>query len=195
MKKSFFVIASLAVVTSAVFLACNSASSNEKSNISPSSDERIRRGEYLVATVGCDDCHSPKKMGPTGPEIIPELRLSGYPSSRPLPPADSNTVKKGWMLLAPDLTAAVGPWGVSYAANITSDASGIGNWTENQFIKTIREGKWMGQDNTRPLLPPMPWSVYKNMTDEDLRSIFAYLKTVPAVENVPPAPKAIADLK
>jgi hypothetical protein len=85
-------------------------------------------------------------------------------------------------------TAAAGPWGVSFAANLTSDESGIGNWTEEQFFKAIREGKSKGMDNTRPLLPPMPWENFKNLTDDDLRAMFAYLKSTKPVRNVVPAP-------
>lgn len=157
--------------------------------------ERIRKGEYLVSIIGCDDCHSPKKMGAHGPEIIPELRLSGYPASRPIQKVDSNVIKQGWALLNADLTSAVGPWGVSFAANITSDYTGIGNWSEENFLRSIRKGKFKGLEGSRDLLPPMPWFIYRNMTDEDLKSVFAYLKTVPAVENVVPAPRKLADVQ
>jgi hypothetical protein len=102
---------------------------------------------------------------------------------------------KGWSLFAPDLTSAVGPWGASFAGNITSDATGIGNWTEENFIRALRKGKYKGLENSRDLLPPMPWFVYKNMTDEDLKSIFAYLKTTKPVENVVPAPRSLSELK
>lgn len=182
-------------------VACMDSNANEKNNKGNEKDPeatqaaRIKQGAYLVSIVGCDDCHSPKKMGPHGPEIIPELRLSGYPSSRPIQKADSNVVKQGWALFSPDLTSAVGPWGMSFAANITSDDTGIGNWTEENFIRSIRKGKFKGLEGSRDLLPPMPWFVYKNMTDEDIKSIYAYLKTVPAVENVVPAPKQLSDLK
>jgi hypothetical protein len=87
-----------------------------------------------------------------------------------------------------NITAFVGPWGVSFAANLTSDETGIGNWTEAQFFKAIREGKYKGMDNTRPLLPPMPWNMYRNATDDDLRAIFTYLKSTAPVENRVPAP-------
>ena len=86
-----------------------------------------------MTTMGCNDCHSPKKMGPQGPMVIPELMFSGYPADRPLPKVDVKTIKKGWVLLNEDLTAAAGPWGVSFAANLTSDQTGIGNWTEENF--------------------------------------------------------------
>ena len=41
---------------------------------------------------------------------------------------------------------------------------------------------------SRPILPPMPWQMYRNLTDEDLRSIYAYLRTIPAVHNRVPLP-------
>lgn len=98
-------------------------------------------------------------------------------------------------MFAPDLTSAVGPWGMSFAANITPDETGIGNWTEQNFLTALRHGKSKGLENNRDLLPPMPWFVYKNFTDDDLKSIFAYLKSLPAVHNVVPAPRQIADIK
>jgi len=196
MKKSFLFIAALIVVTTVSFIACNNDKAGERSTIvKTDSVAQVKRGEYLVSIVGCDDCHSPKRMGEHGPEIIPELRLSGYPSTRPIQKADSNVIKQGWVLMGPDLTSAVGPWGVSFAANLTSDVTGIGNWKEESFIKSIREGKLKGLDGSRPLLPPMPWFVYKNMTDDDLKAIFAYLKTVKPVDNVVPRPVQLADIK
>lgn len=92
-------------------------------------------------------------------------------------------------MFGPDLTNGAGPWGMSFAANLTSDETGIGNWSQAQFINSIRKGKFKGMDNGRDLLPPMPWYIYKNMTDEDLKSIYYFLKTTKPVENVVPAPK------
>ncbi len=97
-------------------------------------------------------------------------------------------------MFGPDLTNAVGPWGMSFAANISSDDTGIGTWSESQFFKAMREGKWKGLDGSRSLLPPMPWFNFKNLDDTDLRSIFAYLKSSKPVENVVPAPKLPSDL-
>ena len=195
MRKLFVAAGSLAFATATLFISCtNHSSTNEKKVVVMDSAEKVKRGEYLVSIIGCDDCHSPKRMGPMGPEIIPELRLSGYPSSRPIQKADSNVVKQGWALFGPDLTSSVGPWGMSFAGNITSDETGIGNWTEENFLRAIRQGKYKGLENSRPLLPPMPWFVYKNMSDEDLKSIFAYLKTVKPVENVVPIPRQLAEL-
>jgi hypothetical protein len=180
----------------AFFSAC-ADSSAKKNNIIPVMDSTalVARGEYLVNAIGCDDCHSPKKMGPNGPEIITELRLSGFPHDGKLPSVNKAEIKKGFSLFAPDLTAAVGPWGASFAANITSDETGIGNWTEANFIRAIRHGKLKGLENSRPLLPPMPWVTYKNFNDTDLRSIFAYLKTVKPVDNLVPAPIPLDQVK
>jgi hypothetical protein len=149
--------------------------------------ELVKRGEYLVNSIGCDDCHSPKIMGPNGPEVDPERRLSGHPADQKLGIIKDKSIIKDYALFDMGLTAAVGPWGTSFAANLTPDDTGTGNWTEAQFIKAIREGKFKGLDGGRPLLPPMPWFVYKNLTDDDLRSIFAYLQTMKPVSNIVPA--------
>lgn len=84
------------------------------------------------------------------------------------------------------LTAWVGPWGVSYTANLTSDATGIGNWEESSFIRAIREGKYKGIASARSLLPPMPWPMYRHMADNELKAIFAYLKSTKPISNVVP---------
>ncbi len=151
-----------------------------------SNDSLIKRGAYLVTIAGCDDCHSPKMMGPRGPELIPELRLSGYQAGNKLPPVNTEAISAGWALMNPDLTAAAGVWGTSYAANLTSDETGIGNWTEAQFMKALKEGKWKGMDGNRMLMPPMPWQNLSRMDDHDLRSIFAFLKSTRPVKNVVP---------
>lgn len=148
----------------------------------------IKRGEYLVNAIGCDDCHSPKIMGPNGIEIDPKRRLSGHPAAQKLAPIKDKSVIENYALFeGMNFTATVGPWGTSYAANLTPDETGLGNWTEAQFIKAIREGQYKGLDGGRPLMPPMPWFVYKNLTDEDLKAIFAYLQSLPPVNNLVPA--------
>ncbi len=85
-------------------------------------------------------------------------------------------------------TAAKGPWGTSFAANLTPDPTGLGNWSEEQFFNAMRKGYYKGIEGGRMLLPLMPWPAYAQMTDEDLRSIFAYLKSLPPVKNIVPAP-------
>ena len=188
---------SLALAALAATLwACSDAGTKTEKTGQPglTESQMIARGEYLVNSVGCDDCHSPKRMGPQGPELIPELRLSGYPSDRPLPSLKDKAPTDGWMLFGPDLTVFVGPWGVSFSANITSDGTGIGNWTENNCLTAMRTGKIKGNPGGRQMLPPMPWFSFKNFTDEDLKSILAYLKTTTPVRNVVPPPRTPAEL-
>ncbi len=150
----------------------------------------VKQGEYLVLVGGCNDCHSPKIMSPQGPVPDPQRLLSGHPADEVLPAlTDKKLVAPGqWVLFSPGLTASVGPWGTTFAANITPDDTGIGNWTEAQFIKALREGKSKGLDGTRPILPPMPWPNIAKMKDEDLKAMFAYLKSLPPVKNVVPNP-------
>jgi hypothetical protein len=191
MKKYSIVILSFAILIVTAVFACNSndapSKNNEGMTVEVTQDSLIKHGEYLVSIMGCHDCHSPKVMTPQGPAIDTAHMLAGHLSNMPLPPLDPNGAK-GWVMFSPTLTAMVGPWGISYSANLTSDASGIGNWTEAQFFKSIREGKLKGMDNTRPLLPPMPWQMIAKASDHDLKSIFAYLKSTPPVENVVPSP-------
>ncbi|HRO48118.1 hypothetical protein [Agriterribacter sp.] len=87
---------------------------------------------------------------------------------------NGDEIKKGWVLFNPDLTASAGPRGVSFAANLTSDPTGIGNWSEAQFRKALREEKFKGLDNTRPLLPPMPWPNFGQLTDADIKAVFTF---------------------
>lgn len=184
----------LAAATCFAFIAISCSNSNQKSTentsvikaVSP--EEMVKRGEYLVTIMGCNDCHSPKKMGPNGPEIIPELLLSGYPSDRPVLKFNDPLLREGFGMFYPDLTAAAGPWGVSFAANLTPDQSGIGTWTEEQFKKALMQGKFKGLDGTRILLPPMPWFNFTQLKDEDASAIFAYLKSLKPVVNVVPQP-------
>ncbi|WP_233380149.1 c-type cytochrome [Maribellus sp. CM-23] len=151
-------------------------------------DELVKRGEYLVTSMGCHDCHSPKKPGTHGLELIPEVMLSGFQADNPPMVTDTSLTNKGFAIFYPDLTATAGPWGISYAANLTPDVTGIGTWTEEQFKKALTQGKFKGLDGARTLLPPMPWFNFSQLTDQDVKAIFAYLKSIPPVRNVVPAP-------
>lgn len=199
MKKSIFILTVLvaAATASITFVSCNSNANagNTIGEVVISQDSLIKRGSYLVNAMGCDDCHSPKKFGPQGMEFDMENRFAGHLADGKLGKPNTGVMKDGYMLFAMDLTSAVGPWGQSYAANISSDATGIGNWTEEQFFRAIREGKSKGLKESRPLLPPMPWFVYKNLNDTDIKSIFAFLKSTKPVENRVPGPKALTELK
>ena len=88
---------------------------------------------------------------------------------------------------AATMTAWGGPWGVSFTRNLTPDKeTGLGDWTAQNFIATMRTGKRMGKG--RAILPPMPVQAFTNMTDDDLTAIFAYLQSVPAIKNKVPEP-------
>lgn len=146
---------------------------------------RVQRGEYLVKFGDCTACHTPLKFGPSGPEPDRARFLSGHPEDTQLPPPD---LKPGpWFAATAGMTAWAGPWGISYAANLTPDANtGLGIWTEDMFIRTMRTGKHMGAG--RPILPPMPWQAAATLSDDDLKSIFAYLRSLPAITNHVPDP-------
>ncbi len=190
MKNKTQLLLASALLGMTALLSCSNLSGNENNNSTPDSKPAVsvQRGEYLVNTIGCDDCHSPKRMGAHGPELIPELRLSGFPEKGQLPEINQSSIQKGWVLMSPDLTATAGPWGITYAANITSDETGIGNWKEENFVKAIREGVSKGLTGNRPILPPMPWANFSKLSDDDLKSIYAYLKTVKPVHNIVPQP-------
>jgi len=148
-----------------------------------SGEDLVARGEYLVTIAACNDCHTPLKMGPNGPEPDMTRMLSGHPEDMPLEMPE--LTDPNWMLLgAATATAYAGPWGLTFAINLTSDETGLGVWTEEMFTQALRTGKHMGVG--RPIFPPMPWHAYSHMTDEDLRAMYAYLKTIPPIRNQAP---------
>jgi hypothetical protein len=182
MKKTTLIFASLVFVSVAIF-----SFTWKEEKTPPYTPQQIERGKYLVGIAGCRDCHSPKAMTAQGPAPDMTKDLSGHPASMPLGNIDKVALKD-WVLFNMMNTAAVGPWGVSYAANLSSDATGIGTWSEQQFIIAMTEGKSKGIRTARPLLPPMPWPNYVNMKKADLVAIFAFLKNTKPVENVVPPP-------
>ena len=150
---------------------------------------RIERGRYIVNSFGCQDCHTPLKLGPNGPEPDATRMLSGHPEGLVMPPAPKLPAGPWAVVVAATNTAWAGPWGTSFTANLTPDReTGIGTWTEQDFLDTVRSARHQGRG--RAILPPMPIQMLNNMTDEDLLSIFAYLRTVPAVKNRVPQPVA-----
>ena len=174
-----------------VVTSCNSQKEEAKDSetykpAEPIKVDPIERGNLLVNAIGCHDCHTPKKMTEKGPVLDMDRLLSGHPSDEVLPPYDSNTAKS-YVLFSMGLTTATGPWGTSFAANLTPDDTGIGAWTEAQFLNAIKNGKYKGLDGSRQILPPMPWESYRNLPDDDLKAIFAYLKSIKPVENIVPA--------
>jgi hypothetical protein len=185
-----FLFSGFLVASASYFVSCNNSSKNQEAveTKPPSADEMIKRGDYIVTTGSCNDCHSPKIMTQMGPIPDSTKLLSGHPATSPLPPINAESLKPGsWISMSPDITAFVGPWGISYAANLTPDsATGIGAWTEEQFINTVRNGKHLG--NGRDILPPMPWPFVGKLIDDDLKAVYAYLRSLPPISNRVPGP-------
>jgi mono/diheme cytochrome c family protein len=176
-KKHLLILTAVAVPLTGWLLGAKSAPQPQPA--------QVARGRYLVNFGGCNDCHTPLKMTPKGPMPDMTRMLSGHPQDTKLPPP--KLAPGPWFAATAGMTAWTGPWGISYTANLTPDKNtGLGIWTEDMFIKTMRTGRHMGAG--RELLPPMPWQSLASLTDEDLKSIFAYLRTIPAIKNQVAAP-------
>lgn len=170
-------LAALAVVASALSSAGLETAAGK--------DDPVKRGGYLVTIGGCNDCHTPLKMGPKGPEPDFTRRLSGHPAMLKMTAVPA--VDMPWTFIGgATMTAWAGPWGVSYAANLTPDpATGLAV-DEAGFVKAMRSGKHYGAG--RDILPPMPWQNLAQATDDDLKAIYAYLRSLPPIENEVPEP-------
>jgi len=125
----------------------------------------VERGKYMVTVLGCGDCHTPGS-------------LYGTPDTT--------------RLLAGSELGWTGPWGTTYAPNLTPDSTGIGSWSEEEIVTALRKGQ---DPEHSPTLPPMPWPDFASLTDEDAHAVAAYLKTVPAVahhvpDRLPPGAQA-----
>ena len=136
---------------------------------------KVARGKYLTTIGSCHDCHTPK-LDAQG-TVDMSRAFSGRPVTTMAPPQ-----REGEIVASMDLTAWSGPWGISYAANLTPDPeTGLGRrYDEAKFIKALRTGK---KPEGEPLLPPMPWPMIGQMTDDDLKAVYAYLKTLKPIKN------------
>ena len=134
----------------------------------------FERGNYLVNHLGdCIGCHTPRDANNQSEN---SLYLSGVP-------AKYAGVKTG-----PSSVAGFpGPRGARfYAKNLTPDPeTGIGKWTEDQFVKTFKSG--IKPDGIKYALTPMEWNIYGNMKEEDVRAIYRYLRTIKPISNKVPA--------
>jgi mono/diheme cytochrome c family protein len=176
----------LSVFSGALLLAIGPSGQQSPSSAAPASSVQVERGAYLVRAMGCNDCHTPLKMGPRGPEPDMARALTGHPQDLLMPPAPAPSGPWIWHGAATN-TAFAGPWGVSFAANLTPDKeTGLGSWTVEMFIATMKTGRHQGKG--RHLLPPMPYPVLGGLTDEDIRSVFAYLQSLAPVKNRVPTP-------
>ncbi len=149
--------------------------------------DKTRRGEYLVTIMGCHDCHTPWKMGAKGPEMDMSRALTGHPSDMKMPPSPKLPEGPWQWIGAATMTAFAGPWGVSFSANLTPDPeTGLGKWTEEMFVATMRTGRHEGKG--RPILPPMPYFNVAKLSGEDMSALFAYLQSLEPVRNRVPDP-------
>ena len=188
--KKWIAFVSIISGSAIIFYACTDSKTEPAATATKESfggfESQLKWGESLVTNGGCNDCHTPKKMGPNGPEDDMSLMLSGHPAQMPPPDFDPKEAAKKGLIVTQTFTSWTGPWGTTYAVNLTSDTTGIGGWKEEQFVKSLHELKWMGLEGTRPLMPPMSMMPATRMSDEELKAIFAYLKTTPAIKNVSP---------
>jgi hypothetical protein len=185
-----FGVAAIAFVSAADQTPSRPAAAKPGGATPAASAALVKKGEYLVKNHGCTDCHTPAKMGPNGPEPDAARYLSGHPSDLKLPPPPK---PQGPWIVSADAsgTAWSGPWGISYTANLTPDAeTGLGSWTEQQFIQALRTGRHQGRG--RQILPPMPWQPFGTMTNADLKAVFAYLRSIKPIKNKVPDP-VVAD--
>jgi hypothetical protein len=166
--------------------------SNENTSVSKAQfggyETELKWGEHLITVGGCGDCHTPKKMTAMGPVDDSSLTLSGHPAQYPLPEFDRKLLESKGMVATQTLTFWMGPWGVSYASNLTPDSTGLLAWTEEQFKTALRDGFSKGIKGNRMILPPMPIQSFKHFTDEELKAMFAYLKTINPIKNAVPQP-------
>lgn len=147
-----------------------------------SQNDMAQRGKYLVDTVGaCGHCHTPR----AGAEYNMDMYLAGHPSNAPYPRYNFSMMQQGiFILTSPQMSAFSGPFGTSFASNLTPDnETGLGEWTEKMFIDAMRTGHHQGDMNNRKIFPPMPTKHYAEMNDADLKAIWAYLRTIKPVKN------------
>jgi mono/diheme cytochrome c family protein len=151
--------------------------------------QRVERGKVLVGIGGCTDCHTPVRLDPSIGLPVPQMDrfLSGHPQGAPAP--KSQLAAGDNAVIGPTFTSFRLPFGVVYTANLTPDPdTGLGMWTEDMFLRAMRTGRHMGGQG-RPIIPPMPWTNLNTLSDDDLRAVFAYLRSIPAVRNDVPPPE------
>jgi cytochrome c553 len=182
--KNWKLTATLSVTAFVAVLTVSAAAATVQSGA-----KQVARGKYLATVGGCNDCHTPWRMNTKFgmPEQDWSRMLSGHPAGAPDP---SSELKPGDMaVIGPTFTSFRMPFGVVYTANLTPDKdTGLGNWTKEMFVQALRKGTHMGGDG-RVILPPMPWPLIGQMSDDDLEAIFAYLQAIPAIRNDVPEHK------
>lgn len=180
-KKIFLVFVGVLAVLLITVIGINMSSGRQDDN------DMVKRGKYLVNLGDCNMCHTPKVMTSLGMEMDESRLLSGHPKDGTVTEYTAEAMNEdGWVTQTNfHLTQWSGPWGVSFSANLTPDeATGIGSWTEEAFIQTMRTGRHLGSG--RKIQLPMPWDNFAKLSDDDLKAIFAYLKSLKPIENQVP---------
>jgi hypothetical protein len=204
-RHSLLISASFALIVICIY-ACSSNTSADSTAAPVATVEKpkyggyetqVQWGEHIVTIAGCNDCHTPKKMTPMGPVNDSSLMLSGHPEGMPAPEVDRKMLESKGMVVTQDFTSWVGPWGITYTANLTPDPSGTGNWTEDQFVYALKNMKSKGLPASRNLLPPMSMMPAKDMTEDEMRAVYAYLRTIKPIKNnsVQPTPPVLPPKK
>jgi hypothetical protein len=186
MKKKTITVAAFISIFVYFLYSCESTGNQTTADTATKQDTSLQRGAYLVSAIGCGGCHTPKIIGVSGRENDTSRLLSGYPSNRPVKVPSLKNMERGSAISDPTGTSETGLWGTTFAANITSDGTGIGNWSFPQFRNAIKHGKYMGINEERMIMPPMPWKDYRNLNDDDIKAIFNFLKTTKPVRNLVP---------
>ena len=120
----------------------------------------VKRGEHLVASLGCALCHTPVDREK---RALPGLRLAG------------------------GMIIRIEPYGDFPAGNLTSDkATGLGNWSDEEIKRTLTKG--ILRDGSRLLPYPMDWASFSTLKPDDLDAVVKYLRSLPPVVNKVPAP-------
>jgi mono/diheme cytochrome c family protein len=142
---------------SAGALASAATAPAKPAHAGPGRAAQVERGRYLVTVMGCGDCHTPGTFYGAADHA---RMLSGS--------------ELGWR----------GPWGVTFARNLTPDQeTGLGYWSEDEIVKAFRSGV---KNDGSPVLPPMPWQDFAALTDADAHAIAAYLMSLPPVKHKVP---------
>lgn len=110
---------------------------------------QLERGRYIIATSGCNDCHT-----------------QGYPES------GGKVAQAEWLTGSP--IGFQGPWGTTYPANL------------RLVMQDLSEQEWLKKARA-PMRPPMPWFSLRDMKDDDLRAIYAFIRDMGPAGKVAPA--------
>ena len=198
MKKSYLILGTGLLLSAIYISGCSGTQSESAAADTTAAFEtkpdfggyasQVEHGHHLVTVGGCRDCHTPKIMTPQGPTEDTSRELSGHYGNIPVPDVDRKKMESKGYIVTADFTSWIGPWGVSFAANLTPDETGTKGWTEDRFINATRNYVLHGMTGARPLLPPMAMMPVKHYTDDELKAIFAFIQSLKPIKNLVPQP-------